>query len=45
MKSQKAFADKAGITPQYVSDMANGRRDFSERILDILGLEVDYIVK
>ena len=45
MKTQKAAAKDLGITPQYFSDMVNGRRDFSERILDKIGLENCYIEK
>ena len=45
MKTQKAAADALGITPQYLSDMVNSRRDFSERILDKIGLENCYIDK
>lgn len=44
-KTQKAAADNLSITPQYLSDMVNGRRDFSKRILTKLGLENCYIDK
>ncbi len=35
---QRSAAVKLGITPQYLSDLLNGRRSFSERILLKLGL-------
>ncbi len=43
MKTQQAFAKINGLTKQYVSDMVNGRRDFSERVLEILDLHIDYV--
>ena len=38
-----AFAKLHEISPSYVSDMDNGRRGFSERILKIIGLKIDYV--
>ena len=35
---QRHAAAKLGITPQYLCDLLNGRRTFSERILAKLGL-------
>jgi transcriptional regulator with XRE-family HTH domain len=43
VKTQQAFAKINGLTKQYVSDMVNGRRDFSERVLEILDLHIDYV--
>ena len=36
--SQKAFAEKHGLSPQYVNDVFTGRRDPSGKILTALGL-------
>lgn len=44
-KTQKAWGAKYGFSTAYVSDMVNGRRDFSEKVLDILGLEISYVEK
>ncbi len=45
MKTQAAWAEKYGFSAAYVSDMLNKRRDFSAKVLDILGLEIDYVNK
>lgn len=34
---QKAFADTHGMSPQYVNDVVNWRRDPSEKILTAIG--------
>lgn len=36
--SQKAWAAKAGVTPQYVADVLSGRRDAGQSIAAALGL-------
>lgn len=36
--SQKAFADKIGVSPQYVSDVLHHRREPGDSILDGLSL-------
>jgi hypothetical protein len=38
-----AFAASHKLKPSYISDMKNGRRGFSERVLKILGLKIDYV--
>jgi hypothetical protein len=37
--SQKAFAKKAGISEQYLSDVMRGRRDVGDKLLKWFGLE------
>lgn len=37
--TQKAFADTHKLSQQYVSDVLNGRRGASKKILDALALE------
>ena len=37
--SQSAAAKALGISQPYMSDIMNGRRDLSERIMKALGLE------
>lgn len=37
--SQAAAASALGIKPAYLSDLLNKRRDFSERMLESLGLK------
>ena len=37
--SQKLFAAECGVTLAHMNDMINGRREISERVLDVLGLE------
>lgn len=37
--SQKAYAKRVGLSESYLSDVLNGRRDISPRILKHLGLE------
>lgn len=41
--TQAAFAEKHGISQVYVSDLLNGRRNFSKRMLDALGMHIDYV--
>lgn len=36
---QKFFAESAGVSPQYVSDVLNGKREPGKSILDTLGIE------
>jgi len=36
--SQKAFADKHGLSGAYISDVLQGRRDLGKSILDALGI-------
>lgn len=45
--SQAAWAKKHGLSPAYVSDVINGRREPGKAILEALGLErvVSYRVK
>lgn len=43
MKTQMAWGKKHGFSRAYVSDMVNGRRDFSEKALKALGLRIDYV--
>lgn len=38
-RSQKAWAEKHGISPQYVNDVLNGRRLPGDKITQALGLE------
>lgn len=35
----KAFANEVGLSAVYISDILNGKRDFSDRVLKILGFE------
>ncbi len=42
--SQMAVAERLGVSSVYISDLVNGRRDFSERMLEKLGL-VRVVVK
>lgn len=37
--SQKAVAEELGISPQYLSDILNGRRSVSDRVAEALGME------
>ena len=37
--SQKHFADVCGISTQYLNDIIHGRRNISEKILDVLDIE------
>jgi len=37
--SQKAFAEKAGISEQFLSDILKQRREISDKILKWFGLE------
>ena len=37
--SQKAFAEKAGISEQFLSDILKQRREISDKILNWFGLE------
>jgi transcriptional regulator with XRE-family HTH domain len=37
-ETQRAAADALGISRPYLSDILNGRREFSDPILDKLGL-------
>lgn len=37
--SQKAFAQRAGVSEQYLSDALKGRRSVSDRILNSLGMK------
>lgn len=37
--TQEAFAEKAGVTQQYVGDILRGQRKPGEKILDALGLQ------
>lgn len=39
MGTQKKTAESLGISPQFLSDMINGRRDITDRIAELLGLE------
>ena len=41
--TQAAFAEKHKISQVYVSDLVNGKRNFSEKMLKILGLKIDYV--
>lgn len=38
--SQKALAEKLGVSPSYISDVLSGRRDISESLARKLGLKV-----
>jgi len=40
---KQEFAKRHGISLSYVCDMHNGRRGFSEKILKIIGLKIDYV--
>lgn len=35
---QKKLADQFGVSPQYLCDIVNGRRDLSDAMLEKLGL-------
>lgn len=37
--SQKRVAEIAGVSPQYISDVLNGKREPGQAILTYLGLE------
>jgi len=37
--SQKAAAKRFGISPQYLSDIRRGRREISDKIAALFGLE------
>ncbi|WP_342164012.1 transcriptional regulator [Methylobacterium sp. SD21] len=37
--SQKAWADAAGVTPQYIHDVLRGRRGIGAPVLAALGVE------
>ncbi|WP_298961465.1 transcriptional regulator [uncultured Methylobacterium sp.] len=37
--SQKAFAQQAGVSAAYVNDIIRGRRGYSDRILEELGVQ------
>lgn len=37
--SQKAFANEAGVSEQYLSDVLNNRRDIGEKLLKWFGME------
>ena len=37
--SQVAFAEKHGVSLQYVNDVVRGRREPGQKILDALGIE------
>lgn len=37
--SQRSWCKTHGISPPYLSDVLNGRRDPGPKILDVLGLE------
>lgn len=37
--SQASFAEKHGISLQYVNDVVRGRREPGQKILDALGIE------
>lgn len=37
--SQKAFAQKHALSPAFVNDITQGRRELSKAILDAVGLE------
>jgi hypothetical protein len=39
---QGVYAKQIGVSPQFLSDVLNGRRGISKAILDALGLEIDY---
>ncbi len=41
--SQKAFAAIHDVSEAYVSDLVNGKRGFGDRMLEKLGLEIDYV--
>lgn len=44
--SQKAWAKAKGFSKQYANDLAKGRRTLlSKKVLDVLGLEIDYVDK
>jgi predicted transcriptional regulator len=36
--SQKAFAQQAGVSPQYICDIVNGRLDPADKILKAVGV-------
>ncbi len=35
--SQKAWAEKHGLSPAYVSDIIHGRREISDKVAQLLG--------
>ena len=37
--SQLSFAEAIGVSPQYLSDVLNGRRDPGNSILEAIGVE------
>jgi hypothetical protein len=47
LHGQVAFAIKAGVTQQYISDLLRGKREPGPKILDALGLRkvITYEVK
>lgn len=40
---QRRWAEAHGVTPAYVNDMVNKRRKLSERVLAMIGVEVEVI--
>ena len=45
MGSQKALAEKLGVTQSYLSDVLNGRREPGPKMLAALGLEAEKVFK
>lgn len=43
--TQQAWAKANGITRSFVSEVLLGRKEFSKRILDALGVEIAYVFK
>lgn len=39
MGTQKAWAKKNGVSPAYVNDLLQGRREISDRVAEMLGYE------
>lgn len=37
--TQKAWAEKHGVSPAYVNDLLQGRREISDNVADMLGYE------
>lgn len=43
--TQRQVADALGITPQFVSDIENGRRDLTEKYIELLPETMRHVVR
>lgn len=42
-RTQKEVAEELGVTPQFLHDVLNGRRNPSDRILEYVGLKWEIV--